>query len=297
MGTLHGARPPGRLPDVYVAGAPKCGTTSVVDWLAQHPAVFVPKIKEPHYFDFEGHSRLVRTEEGYADLYADAAPSQRRAVDGSVWYLSAPKAIERIENATAGKAKYVVCVRNLTDMAMSLHAQQIVSGFEEVVDFGDAWRLQPTRQAGERIPAWCRDPEHLQYGRMCSLGSQVRELLERVPRSRCLFLTLHEIAGDPFGTWKQLTRFLEIESAAVELRQVNARAVPRFPGAKKVGLLARRVKDALGSDLNLGVMMSFNRWNRRAAAAPTMAPVLRQELDAYFDEERRTLVALIGKEV
>ncbi|MCH9035408.1 MAG: sulfotransferase [Planctomycetes bacterium] len=37
-------------PDFFIVGAPKCGTTSLYEYLRQHPEVFMSRIKEPHFF-------------------------------------------------------------------------------------------------------------------------------------------------------------------------------------------------------------------------------------------------------
>lgn len=39
-----------RSPNVIIAGAPRCGTTSVFDWLSDHPQVCASRIKETCYF-------------------------------------------------------------------------------------------------------------------------------------------------------------------------------------------------------------------------------------------------------
>ena len=40
----------GMLPNVVIAGAPKCGTTSLFAWLADHPDVCGSNVKEARYF-------------------------------------------------------------------------------------------------------------------------------------------------------------------------------------------------------------------------------------------------------
>ena len=57
-------------PDIFIAGAPKCGTTTLYDWLAQHPAVFAPDTKEPHHFFNPYGPKMER--DRYLALYADA---------------------------------------------------------------------------------------------------------------------------------------------------------------------------------------------------------------------------------
>ena len=37
-------------PDFFIVGALKCGTTSLYEYLRQHPEVFMSRIKEPHFF-------------------------------------------------------------------------------------------------------------------------------------------------------------------------------------------------------------------------------------------------------
>ena len=44
-----------RLPNFLVIGAAKSGTTSLHEYLNEHPDVFMSPIKEPGFFAFEGH--------------------------------------------------------------------------------------------------------------------------------------------------------------------------------------------------------------------------------------------------
>jgi len=37
--------------NVFILGAPKCGSTSLAAWLSQHPDAFVSDPKEPRYFN------------------------------------------------------------------------------------------------------------------------------------------------------------------------------------------------------------------------------------------------------
>ena len=37
-------------PDFFIVGAPKCGTTSLAEYLNSNPRVFVTNPKEPFYF-------------------------------------------------------------------------------------------------------------------------------------------------------------------------------------------------------------------------------------------------------
>jgi hypothetical protein len=42
------------MPTFLLIGAGKSGTTSIYNYLKQHPDVYMPRIKEPLFFAFEG---------------------------------------------------------------------------------------------------------------------------------------------------------------------------------------------------------------------------------------------------
>ena len=48
-------------PNLFIVGAPKCGTTFLYHYLKQHPEIFFPDFKEPHFFG----SDLIRKNEAY----------------------------------------------------------------------------------------------------------------------------------------------------------------------------------------------------------------------------------------
>ena len=54
---------PHRIPDFFIIGAPKCGTTALYSYLDVHPATFMSPVKEPHHFT--------------VDFYMSAAPNAR----------------------------------------------------------------------------------------------------------------------------------------------------------------------------------------------------------------------------
>ena len=39
-----------KKPNLFIIGAPKCGTTFLYYYLRQHPDIFFPSFKEPHFF-------------------------------------------------------------------------------------------------------------------------------------------------------------------------------------------------------------------------------------------------------
>ena len=48
-------------PNLFIVGAPKCGTTFLYHYLKQHPEIYFPDFKEPHFFG----SDLIRKNGAY----------------------------------------------------------------------------------------------------------------------------------------------------------------------------------------------------------------------------------------
>src|SRR2546423_2013519 len=79
-----------RIPDFFIVGHAKCGTTALYAMLRRHPQIFMPLDKEPWYFsrnnpqlqasgeksiEFTGNKPMSFDE--YASLFADARADQR----------------------------------------------------------------------------------------------------------------------------------------------------------------------------------------------------------------------------
>src|SRR5438034_4040769 len=53
-------------PDLFIVGAPKCGTTALYEYLRRHPSIFMSRIKEPHFFAKDlGSYPFIKTLEEY----------------------------------------------------------------------------------------------------------------------------------------------------------------------------------------------------------------------------------------
>ncbi|MDP2693040.1 MAG: sulfotransferase [bacterium] len=139
--------------NLFIVGAMKAGTTSFIELLSQHPAIFVSPIKEPHYFvdtlpkqfletsrffSLENyfknqypaprHSVQVSKEEHYQQLFSNAKDEQYSA-DASTSYLHAPEAPSRIYNYNP-QAKIIILTRNPLKRAFSHYNMDLGVGRE-----------------------------------------------------------------------------------------------------------------------------------------------------------------------
>src|SRR5262245_23105956 len=115
-------------PNFFIAGAPRCGTTSLWAYLRQHPDIFMCA-KEPHAFgrdlDSNGTGRFeeFRELDRYLRLF-EKAGAAKRVGDASPFYLysrSAPAEIKSFDP----EAKIIIVLRNPVDMVYSVYQKQL----------------------------------------------------------------------------------------------------------------------------------------------------------------------------
>jgi len=120
-------------PNLFIVGAAKCGTTSLYEYLDNHPEIYMSSVKEPHFFsDAESsnpfdylppvdgekyHKKIVRDEKVYLSLFSAAADFPVRG-EGSVSYLPDLNAASKIY-AFNPDAKIIAILRNPVERAFS----------------------------------------------------------------------------------------------------------------------------------------------------------------------------------
>lgn len=101
--------------DFCIGGAPKCATTALFDYLAQHPDIFACEPKEPHYFASASLGRTVMqgnyTRAEYAALF-DSALARQKKGEGSTHYLHHAKYVAPLMAKEAQRARLIFCLRH-----------------------------------------------------------------------------------------------------------------------------------------------------------------------------------------
>ncbi|HEY0866994.1 MAG TPA: sulfotransferase domain-containing protein, partial [Fimbriimonas sp.] len=201
-------------PNCFIVGAPKCGTTSLYNWLKDHPQVFFSSTKEPHFFTQETRSfRPVTRLDDYLRLFQEAGPGHRVVGEGSTTYLHSPGALERVRDF-APEAKILVSVRNPLEMVPSMYEHNVFHLTEDAGDFEEAWRLSPERRQGRRMPVSASqkiDPVQADYQLMGLLGSRVEHAMAVFPKEQVHVVVFDDIRADPAGVDSRIQEFLGLD--------------------------------------------------------------------------------------
>jgi hypothetical protein len=193
------------MPNFYILGAQKCGTTWLAATLRQHPDVFIPSQKELNFFNRPGN--FARGLEWYEQHFA--ASGRARAIgDATPQYLAidvardGEKVIQRIGAATP-EARFIVSLRDPVSRAISGLLHDVRSGRSSPrVNFDDAFaRMLRDPKGG---------PSVLKFGNYLK---HVRAYLSAFPAERFLFLIYEEdIASNKAATLRTCSDFLGIAS-------------------------------------------------------------------------------------
>lgn len=278
------------IPDFFIIGAPKCGTTSLADWLSQHPGIFMCRPKEPHYYSPELVAYpAARSKVEYENLFADARSCQIIG-EASTGYLRSKNAVPRIleDNPTA---KLIVCLRNPIDMAPSVHAQLLQGGRAIDEDFEKSWNKQElVSEAAERETIVS----------VCRLGAQVERLLQLASHTQVMFLLLDDLKSAPRATYEHVLRFIGAPyDESAELRVLNKRAHPRSLVLARVASYGWRIKRKMGVSKSLGMGSLIAKYNRKPLASnqSRLSPETRRSLQCTFSNEINLLERLIGRDL
>jgi hypothetical protein len=192
-----------QLPDFFLVGAPKAGTTSMYRYLAQHPEIFVPDIKEPHYFSYPEvadtyyDTRIVKTFEEYRRLFRDAEPCQQ-AGDFSTSYLYHKGAAHRIADICPD-ARVLVSLRNPVDRAISHYLMDVRDGY------------QPGPLMSYINPAAREDRFFREYIEVGQYVDQVQRYLSLFGKDRVFIILFEEFTADPLKSVSAVLKFLDLK--------------------------------------------------------------------------------------
>jgi hypothetical protein len=225
------------MPDFLVIGAKKGGTTSVANWLVQHPQVMpmfprVQRRKSPHYFDIN----YWRGPDWYLSHFPTRtarATHRRRAGAGiagesSPYYLFHPAAAARIRE-TAPDTRLIAVLREPVSRAYSNYWDRVVVGTEDLPTFEEAIEAEVARTATV-TEEWLADPSHYSFDHdhhsylaRGHYAEQLRRYLEVFPREQLLVLPLEALKVDAAAAFRRIEDHLRIDHRTVDLTPRNTR--------------------------------------------------------------------------
>lgn len=290
------------LPNLFVIGAPKCGTTSLHHYLDQHPQIAMSVVKEPKYFladgvrpahrgpgDERACRRYVVDRTAYEALFQYPAGPLAYAGESTPYYLWAPGAAARIRRLVP-EARLVAVLREPTVRAYSNWADLREQG-RETLTFADALAAEERRQAEDWEPFWC-------YRSLGLYGQQLSRLLSVFPSRQVKVVLSEELSESPRRVMDDVFGFLGLDPLGARLgveRRNPTMYMPVDRRGRAVEGLWRQ-----GQRMRAVVPVPLRRMGRRLvrgrlqslATSGARGRQLRSEYGTLFEDDRRRLDAL-----
>ena len=304
----------GRVPDFFIVGHPKCGTTALYEMLRRHPQVFMPDIKEPWYFstDLYEHAPprpqgIAASLEEYSALFAGASPDQR-AGEASPHYLFSRTAAGEIARVRP-EARIIAILREPASFLRSLHLQFLEVYYETEPDLRRALGLEAARREGRQLPRHGYWPQLLLYSEHVRYVEQLRRYHEVFAPEQVMVLIYDDFRADNEGTVRAVERFIGVDdevplqvldaNPTVQVRSqwlnelMQAVGVGRGPASRAFkGAVKRVTPDRLRRRL------FYSLRDRLVFTEPEAAdPVLARELRQRFRGEVEALGEYLGRDL
>jgi len=292
------------VPNFFIIGAVKSGTSALSEYLKSHPNIFFSSVKEPEFFSFDTQKRVKPNLETYLSLFSEAAPHLHKAVgEGSTGYLFSKVAVSEILKFNPN-SKFIVVLRNPVEVVQALHSEMYFWGAENVRDFEKAWRLEEVRRNGRSIPNPWDDPKRLLYSEWARLGEQMERLFSVVHRDSVKVILFDDFVADTKGVYEDVLSFLGVPSDGKnDFPTVNENRALRYPWVQRgLAITFNHLRWILAATglrwrMRWGLSRKLLLLNANSTTRKRISPELRAELSDFFRDDVRRLSELLGRDL
>jgi hypothetical protein len=284
------------LPTFLVIGAYKSGTTSLYRYLAQHPQIFLPRMKEPSYFAFAGagiegaslvYRRSIKTIAEYEGLF-DEATGYTAIGDVSPEYMTSPVAARAIRTHVP-TARLIAILRNPVDRAYSDYLMYRRDGTEGNTEFGEALKHQAAR-------ASMGDPTG-NYISSGLYGEQLERYYKLFPREQIKIISMDRLQSDGPQTLSQIFRFLGVNEHFIpkDLAIYNRSGVTSNYLVSKLFQYRRFVSPLMRRLLSENLRILIRHKFESSLERPPLNPAVKRSLVEAFRNDVLLLEQLTGQ--
>jgi hypothetical protein len=293
-----------RMPNLFVIGAAKAGTTALYSYLAQHPQVFLSRVKEPEFFSKEEY--YARGLDWYQNWHFEGAEDYPVRAEATPHYLYwSEKVAPRIKEAYRERpVKFIVSFRDPVSRAYSMYWNMVREGIEDL-DFDEALRVEERRLKQNRNELYQLGLMAYGYSAGSRYASLLQPYLELFSPENFFFVFQDDLRSRANETCKEIFEFLGIESS-IEINPSNSnpaamprsrllhKALRRRPLFKKfikplIPIRVRRVRRSLKSKIL--------KANLKETPYVPLHPQLVRDLRLSYRTEIEKLEKITGREL
>jgi hypothetical protein len=201
------------LPNFLIVGAAKSGTTSLFQYLNQHPDIYLPEFKEPQFLVLDKIKgrvyKYAKSFDEYLSLFASAGSYKLRG-EASVFYLYYYEtAIENIKKYLGSDVKIIIILRDPVERAFSAYNHTLQNNPDEnLKSFGAALNAEEGRMKADKVsPMLYYKSMGLYYESVAAFKQNFKNVL---------VLDYEGLIKHPDNMLKQVFDFLEVPAFQVD---------------------------------------------------------------------------------
>ena len=206
------------FPNLLIIGAAKSGTTSLHNYLKQHPDFFMSDHKEPHFLinNEIGVKRIhkaVTTLSDYQEMFEGSSEYKYRG-ESSVMYLPFPDiAIRNIKKYLNKDVKIIIMLRNPIERAFVGYLHNVRYNTSENLSFEEA--IEKSEERYQKINDMTPDTRYLHVG---MYYNQVKKYMDEFGKN------VHVVIYDDYvsninGCIKRVFDFLKVDNIKIDSSQ------------------------------------------------------------------------------
>ncbi|MDA3895394.1 MAG: sulfotransferase [Desulfobacteraceae bacterium] len=293
------------LPDFFIVGAPRAGTTALYHYLNQHPDVFVPRVKEPHYFgrDLKFAAPRISFEE-YKGLFQPA--TEKVVGEGSVMYLMSHTAAEEIKEHCPD-ARIIIMLRHPVDLIISLHRKMLLYGNESIENLEKALDAEDARKDGREISPLAHRINLLYYSDVIRFGPQVERYFNVFGKENTHVILYDDFKEDTDSAYKSVLNFLNLSPEYTpEYKIINftknvrfrfIRDLLSFIQVKSSPQVKELVRKITPNKLRYAIYAATNRMTQTDKPVTEINNDLKQKLQIRFQSNIMELSNILNKDL
>lgn len=214
------------LPNAFIIGAQKAGTSSFFQWIGQHPDIFAPQEAKDYPF-FSDSNEFNRGFEHYSYFFKNHS-NEKIILAGGVHEVMSEDALERISSIAGIKIFFIL--RNPIERAYSAYNFNKDRGIEDIGSFIEALKVDENRVINNKLQI--REFDYIQHG---YYDEQLIKLKEYFQDSQIHIIFFDDIKNNKQQVINDALSFLDIHSHdLIDYKTINKSAIPKFPFINKI---------------------------------------------------------------
>jgi hypothetical protein len=291
-------------PNFFIVGAPKCGTTSLISYLLDHPKIYAPGTWELNYLNSDltwVSDPPVTSDEEYLSHFEDTDKYDCIG-EKSAFYLYSKNAPHRIHKISP-HPKIICMLRDPVEAMWSLYRYHIRALRENIGNFGEAINAQESRKEGDRIPREANFVEELYYKEIYKYPEQINRYIRVFGKETVKFIVFDDFVSNTNRVYRQVLEFLgtdPISLSSYETKNENTETIGlgmrRF--LERHSVLRRIVRTIFPHKLKQSIKKATAALTKEGASqGASMDPALRAELNEEFRPVAEQTERLIGQDL